>query len=68
MQKIPSENLEIDRKARVYMPFEHSTLRQPTERVCDFGDVVVPLDSNRAMLEASRCIHCPDPAPCILLS
>jgi len=66
MQKIPSENLEIDRKARVYMPYEDPALRPPTERVCDFGDVVVPLDSNRAMLEASRCIHCPDPAPCML--
>ena len=66
MQKIPSENLEIDRKARVYMPYEDPALRPPTERVCDFGDVSVPLDSNRAMLEASRCIHCPDPAPCML--
>jgi len=66
MQKIPSENLEIDRKARVYMPYEDPALRPPTERVCDFGDVAIPLDSNRAMLEASRCIHCPDPAPCML--
>lgn len=66
MQTIPSEYLEIDRKARVYMPYQDLTLRPPTERVCDFGDVVVPLDSNRAMLEASRCIHCPDPAPCML--
>ncbi|OGN73290.1 MAG: hypothetical protein A2X25_10550 [Chloroflexi bacterium GWB2_49_20] len=48
------------------MPYEDPALRPPTERVCDFGDVVVPLDSNRAMLEASRCIHCPDPAPCML--
>jgi glutamate synthase (NADPH/NADH) small chain len=66
MQKIPSENLEIDRKARVYMPYTDPTLRSPTERVCDFGDVVIPLDSDRAMVEASRCIHCPDPAPCML--
>jgi hypothetical protein len=47
MQKIPSENLEIDRKARVYMPYEDPALRPPTERVCDFGDVAIPLDSNR---------------------
>ncbi|MDI6769885.1 MAG: NAD(P)-dependent oxidoreductase [Anaerolineales bacterium] len=66
MQTIPGEYLEIDRKARVYMPYQDLTLRPPTERVCDFGDVVVPLDSDRAMLEASRCIHCPDPAPCML--
>jgi glutamate synthase (NADPH/NADH) small chain len=66
MQTIPSEYLEIDRKARVYMPYQDLSLRPPTERVCDFGDVVIPLDSDRAMLEASRCIHCPDPAPCML--
>jgi glutamate synthase (NADPH/NADH) small chain len=66
MQKIPSENLEIDRKARVYMPYADPALRSPTERVCDFGDVAILLGSNRAMLEASRCIHCPDPAPCML--
>ncbi len=66
MQTIPGEYLEIDRKARVYMPYQDLTLRSATERVCDFGDVVIPLDSDRAMLEASRCIHCPDPAPCML--
>jgi glutamate synthase (NADPH) small chain len=66
MQTIPSENLEIDRKARVYMPYQDLSLRPPTERVCDFGDVIIPLDSDRAILEASRCIHCPDPAPCML--
>ena len=66
MQTIPSENLDIDRKARVYMPYQDLSLRPPTERVCDFGDVIVPLDSDRAMVEAARCIHCPDPAPCML--
>ena len=66
MQTIPSETLEIDRKARVYMPYQDPCLRPPSERVCDFGDVAIPLDSDRAMVEASRCIHCPDPAPCML--
>ena len=66
MQTIPSEGLEIDRKARVYMPYQDLSLRPPTERVCDFGDVIITLDSDRAMVEASRCIHCPDPAPCML--
>lgn len=66
MQTIPSEYLEIDRKARVYTPYQDLSLRPPTERVCDFGDVVIPLDSERAMQEAARCIHCPDPAPCML--
>ncbi len=66
MQTIPSEYLEIDRKERVYMPYQDPALRPPTERICDFGDVAIPLDSDRAMLEAARCIHCPDPAPCML--
>lgn len=66
MQKIPSESLEIDRKARVYMPFQDVSLRPSEERVGDGDDVVIPLDAERAMLEASRCIHCPDPAPCML--
>jgi glutamate synthase (NADPH/NADH) small chain len=48
------------------MPYQDLSLRPSTERVCDFGDVIIPLDSDRAMLEASRCIHCPDPAPCML--
>jgi glutamate synthase (NADPH/NADH) small chain len=66
MQTIPGEYLEIDRKARVCMPYQDLARRPPTERVCDFGDVLIPLDSDRAMVEASRCIHCPDPAPCML--
>lgn len=66
MQKIPSENLEIDRKARVYMPYQDVDLRPSKERIFDGHEVVIPLDAERAMLEASRCIHCPDPAPCML--
>jgi len=66
MQNQPSEYLEIDRKARVYIPYEELDLRPPTERIRDFGDVTIPLDPDRAMLEAARCIHCPDPAPCML--
>jgi len=66
MQTIPSETLEIDRKARVYMPYHDPCQRPPSERVCDFGDVAIPLDSDQAMVEAARCIHCPDPAPCML--
>ena len=66
MQKVPSENLEIDRKSRVYMPYQDVPVRPAKERVCDCQDVVIPLDAERARLEASRCIHCPDPAPCML--
>lgn len=65
MQAIPSEFLAIDRKARARIPFADLNLRDPRERIHDFEDVVIPLDAERAMLEASRCVHCPDPAACV---
>jgi glutamate synthase (NADPH/NADH) small chain len=64
MQAIPSEFLAIDRKSRAYIPYEELDLRSPRARICDFEDVVIGFDAERAMLEASRCVHCPDPAPC----
>ncbi len=66
MQAVPSEFLAIDRKERVNKPFHDLSLRQPEERVCDFDDVVIAFDAERAKVEASRCIHCPDPAPCMV--
>jgi glutamate synthase (NADPH) small chain len=66
VQIIPSETLDINRKSRVYLPFLDLDLRAPEERVCDFEDVVLAMDPERAQYEASRCIHCPDPAPCML--
>jgi glutamate synthase (NADPH/NADH) small chain len=56
--------LQVDRKARMQIPFQDLELRSPTERIYDFDDVVLPFDAERAMREATRCIHCPDPAPC----
>lgn len=66
MQAVPGEFLEIDRKDRANQPFRDLTLRPPEERVCDFNDVVIEFNEERAKLEASRCIHCPDPAPCMV--
>ena len=66
MQAVPSEFLAIDRKERYYKPFADLDLRPPGERTCDFEDVVISFNSERAKLEAARCIHCPDPAPCML--
>ncbi len=65
MQAIPSEFLAIDRKQRARLPSYHIPTRPPEERVCDFNDIVLPLDEETARFEASRCIHCPDPAPCV---
>lgn len=65
-QAIPSEFLALDRKDRAHKPFYHLSLRKPEDRVLDFDDVVIPFDEERAKIEASRCIHCPDPAPCMV--
>jgi glutamate synthase (NADPH/NADH) small chain len=66
MQFIPSEFLAIDRRARTYMPFHDLEQRAPAERIGDFQGVVIDFSSERAMVEAARCIHCPDPAPCMV--
>jgi glutamate synthase (NADPH) small chain len=65
MQAVPSEFLAIDRRARAYLPLIDLNRRVVNERLCDFEDVLIPLDAEAAMLAASRCIHCPDPAPCV---
>jgi len=65
MQAIPSEFLAIDRKSRARVPSLDLEYRSVEERICDFKDVIIPLDPEWAMAEAARCIHCPDPAPCV---
>lgn len=66
MQYIESDFLAIDRKDRVHIPFYELDHRPASERICDFNETVISLDEERAIREASRCIHCPDPAPCML--
>ncbi len=65
MQKVPSETLPIDRKERLTIPYLDLPLRDPKERICDFDDIHIPLTPEEAQREAARCIHCPDPAPCM---
>jgi glutamate synthase (NADPH/NADH) small chain len=65
-QAVPSETLEIDRRARAIKQCEKVELRPPDERVQDFEDVVIPLGVECIQLQASRCIHCPDPAACVV--
>lgn len=64
MTSTSEKPLQIDRKERMKIPFEDLELRPPEERVRDFDAVILPFDAERAMREASRCLHCPDPAPC----
>jgi len=65
MRTIPGEFLAIDRKARAKIPSLEVAARPAVERVCDFDDVAIPLTIEQAMLEAARCVQCPDPAPCV---
>lgn len=65
MQSIPGDLLDIDRKDRSKTPSMELELRNPAVRVCDFDEVILPFDAETAMYEAARCIHCPDPAPCV---
>jgi glutamate synthase (NADPH/NADH) small chain len=64
MTDTPDNSLKVDRKARMQIPFQDLDLRSPDERILDFDDVVIAFDEERAIREATRCIHCPDPAPC----
>ncbi|MBT3320779.1 MAG: NAD(P)-dependent oxidoreductase [Anaerolineae bacterium] len=66
MQAVPSENLAINRKKRAQEPFLELNLRPAEERVCDFEEVAIGFTPEEAIIEAARCIHCPDPAPCML--
>ena len=65
MQKISSDSLAIDRKERARLPSLDIAHRAVSQRVCDFDDICIPMTPEEAMFEASRCVHCPDPAPCM---
>ncbi|HBX70702.1 MAG TPA: dihydropyrimidine dehydrogenase [Chloroflexi bacterium] len=65
-QSIPSEFLAIDRKARALSPCDQISLRPAEERVRDFNEVIIPMGAECAQIAASRCIHCPDPAGCVV--
>ncbi|MCC6956343.1 MAG: NAD(P)-dependent oxidoreductase [Anaerolineales bacterium] len=66
MRAISGDSLAIDRKSRARVLSTGVLNRPVEERICDFDDVVIPLDPETAMFEASRCVQCPDPAPCVL--
>ena len=62
MPAIASEYLAIDRKKRAHTPSQEVATRPVGERVSDFDDVVIPMMSEQAQMETTRCVHCPDPA------
>ncbi|MFN2145036.1 MAG: FAD-dependent oxidoreductase [Anaerolineales bacterium] len=54
----------VDRKARMKLESRGLPLRPAEERVHDFDEAIIRVDEDWAINEASRCIHCADPAPC----
>ncbi|MFZ2358422.1 MAG: NAD(P)-dependent oxidoreductase [Anaerolineae bacterium] len=57
---------EIDRRNRVHeLPVDYAK-RPIEERILDFDEVTLGFDPLSAAMEASRCMQCPDPQPCIL--
>jgi glutamate synthase (NADPH/NADH) small chain len=65
MREISGDTLAIDRKERARILTDGVALRSVFERICDFDDVVLPMEPEQAMMEAARCVQCPDPAPCV---
>jgi glutamate synthase (NADPH/NADH) small chain len=57
-------DIQIDRKARLKIPRQHVPKQKPEERVYNFREVYLGFDAETAKVEASRCLQCPDPAPC----
>ncbi len=56
----------IDRKARTCeLPIKYEK-RPVAERIQNFDEVILGFNEETAVLEASRCIQCPDPQPCML--
>ncbi len=65
MQSIRGDLQDINRKEVAQRPSLEIDYRQPQQRVRDFEEVSLPLTAEQAIYEASRCIQCPDPAPCV---
>ena len=63
---IPVEqNPEVNRKARIALPPVGRAYREVSERVADFEECAIGLTPEEAMAEAARCLHCPQPSPCV---
>jgi glutamate synthase (NADPH) small chain len=59
------ETRTIDRKARMKLEPVPQQYRPVELRVADFAECAVALTPEEAMAEAARCLHCPDPSPCV---
>jgi glutamate synthase (NADPH) small chain len=64
MDHLARDFSSMDRKARMAKDSLGLPMRPAAERVHDFNEPISWVDYDWARHEASRCIHCPDPAPC----
>src|SRR5512139_1062239 len=64
MTELPRDFSSVDRKSRMAIPSHGLTVRPADERVKDWDEAIIRIDEEWAKYEATRCIHCPDPAPC----
>jgi glutamate synthase (NADPH/NADH) small chain len=62
------ENLELDptRMERVHIPAGPPPEQLPADRLTNFEMVFMGYDEDQAKVEATRCIHCPPPEPCMV--
>lgn len=56
---------DVERKARASEVPVRYYKRAVEDRVYDFEEVILGFDDERAIAEASRCIQCPEPQPCL---
>jgi glutamate synthase (NADPH/NADH) small chain len=61
---VAEQQMSIDRKARMKIPYAAPPVRSVAERVRDFREVRLPITPERAIREASRCLQC-SMAPCV---
>ncbi len=58
--------LDPNRHDRANIPAGPPPEQKPAERVKNFNMVFLGYDEKQAVVEATRCIHCPRPEPCIV--
>ncbi|NOZ26531.1 MAG: NADPH-dependent glutamate synthase [Chloroflexi bacterium] len=61
-QTVPQELREpLDRKTRMKIPHQPVPMQPPEERIHNFDEVSLGYDEQTAMIEAMRCLRCPNP-------
>lgn len=61
---IPRDFSSVDRRARMALSSRGLPYRPVSERMDDFNEAMIEMEEGWARYEATRCIHCLDPAPC----